>query len=445
MKPTYQNNGTYGCVMRPAITCDKSPRLDETKVSKLFKKESSASEEKRTHVRVIEKLDPKNTFTLKLSGKCFTVDDTFDPHEINKCKNFSDYEKNRASHPQLVYDFGGMDLSHAAKQINFEVLFAAMWRIFKGLIILEQKGYTHLDIKPENIVYNPTTDKMALIDFGLTRKLQNIYNAKNYWFLGHQYAYYPVEFQMYVNWPNCYQGMNINDDAIASHVLKNGRALYQAFPQEWESLALDTPDVVAFANSFKKQDVKGQENKIDVYMLGISILDVLCMCSRYGTVNLKNKPFISGVMKLIKSMTFYDPSKRFTPKEAFAEYEELRKFVKNTPISVSPYVSPIKIVRKDNKPKVCPPGKVINPKTGRCIKIKEVKPKECPPGKEINPKTGRCVKIKEVKQKECPPGKEINPKTGRCVKIKEVKQKECPPGKEINPKTGRCIKIKEKK
>ena len=43
-------------------------------------------------------------------------------------------------------------------------------------------------------------------------------------------------------------------------------------------------------------------------------------------------------------------------------------------------------------------------------------------------------------QKVCPPGKEINPKTGRCIKIKT--QKVCPPGKEINPKTGRCIKIK---
>jgi hypothetical protein len=218
--------------------------------------------------------------------------------------------------------------------------------------------------------------------------------------------------------------------------------------------------------------------------------------------------------------------------------------------------------------KSCPPGKEINPKTGRCIKIKtktqkvrkikipkaktpkqkveieepkkvletvklepEIKStKSCPPGKEINPKTGRCIKIKtqkvkkvkipkmktpkilpkavlipkvvlklepppikslrpmspdlpppfepepkvvlepvklvpEIKvTKECPPGKEINPKTGRCVKVKtktqkmkkmkipkkimeklEQRPKTCPEGKEINPKTGRCIKVKTRK
>ena len=107
-----------------------------------------------------------------------------------------------------------------------------------------------------------------------------------------------------------------------------------------------------------------------------------------------------------------------------------------------------------NKPKECPPGKELNPATGRCVKIKTKKvekPKECPPGKELNPATGRCVKIKTKKvekPKECPPGKELNPATGRCVNIKTKKvekPKECPPGKELNPATGRCVKIKTKK
>ena len=102
--------------------------------------------------------------------------------------------------------------------------------------------------------------------------------------------------------------------------------------------------------------------------------------------------------------------------------------------------------------KECPPDKIINPKTGRCInKPKEkTKKKVCPKGKIINPKTGRCInKPKEkTKKKVCPKGKIINPKTDRCInKPKEkTKKKVCPPDKIINPKTGRCInKPKEKK
>jgi hypothetical protein len=47
-------------------------------------------------------------------------------------------------------------------------------------------------------------------------------------------------------------------------------------------------------------------------------------------------------------------------------------------------------------PKNCPEGKVLNPKTGRCIKDKTgaaaaKSPKKCPEGKVLNPKTGRCI------------------------------------------------------
>ena len=99
---------------------------------------------------------------------------------------------------------------------------------------------------------------------------------------------------------------------------------------------------------------------------------------------------------------------------------------------------------KDNKlniknDKKCPDGKVINPLTNRCIKIKTInklpektlsKPEKiCPDGKVINPLTNRCIKIKTINklaekplskpEKICPEGKIINPKTGRCIKIKK--------------------------
>ena len=58
-------------------------------------------------------------------------------------------------------------------------------------------------------------------------------------------------------------------------------------------------------------------------------------------------------------------------------------------------------IKNDKK---CPTGKVINPLTNRCIKIKTInklpektlsKPEKiCPDGKVINPKTNRCIKIK---------------------------------------------------
>ena len=121
---------------------------------------------------------------------------------------------------------------------------------------------------------------------------------------------------------------------------------------------------------------------------------------------------------------------------------------------------------KSPSPKKCPEGKILNPKTGRCILIKNANavinkspkspksPKKCPEGKVLNPKTGRCILIKNANAvinkspkspKKCPEGKVLNPKTGRCILIKKPKSpKKCPEGKIINPKTGRCILIKNK-
>jgi len=80
----------------------------------------------------------------------------------------------------------------------------------------------------------------------------------------------------------------------------------------------------------------------------------------------------------------------------------------------------------DKSEKECPPGKILNPKTGRCIN----KPKEKTQKRRGRPnKFDKSEDIKEPKptdkpKKECPPGKIFNPKTGRCInKPKEKTQK----------------------
>ena len=156
--------------------------------------------------------------------------------------------------------------------------------------------------------------------------------------------------------------------------------------------------------------------------------------------------------------------------------EKYKKYVDefNSPLNTPPTPPPLSLVKNQKKSIICPPGKVLNIKTNRCIKdkpdktikqeIKERKDalkqelqnitKECPPGKVLNPDTGRCIKTKVLKlviKKEpviCPPGKVLNSKTGRCVKDKiptrKIKKepKICPPGKVLNSKTGRCVNIK---
>ena len=100
-------------------------------------------------------------------------------------------------------------------------------------------------------------------------------------------------------------------------------------------------------------------------------------------------------------------------------------------------VNPKKSIQKPKK-KICPPGKVLNPKTNRCInkpvQKSTTKPKKkiCPPGKILNHKTNRCIINRKLHEDDvidfkykCKPDQIYNPESKRCIK------KDYPLGKKL--------------
>ena len=75
---------------------------------------------------------------------------------------------------------------------------------------------------------------------------------------------------------------------------------------------------------------------------------------------------------------------------------------------------------------VCPSGKILNPKTKKCVKdpVDKVKVKV----DKVKVDKVKVDKVKvvvkdDVKEKECPEGKILNPKTNRCIKDVNYKPK----------------------
>ena len=487
MDPQYANNGTYGCVMRPGVACKRKVSNDKNTVSKLFIKKPSKDEEVVLHHKIIDAIDPEGIFTVKLLDNCNIKKDLFPQDEINKCRNFPLKKKTSTkSFPQILYEYGGHDLLQASRRFPFEELFLALEAAFKGIMIMGEKGFGHIDLKPENMVYNNETGKLSIIDFGLATKLDDLYVEDNLYIFEHEYMYFPPEFSVIAN-----EWINEEDDKVDEkqnrmQLLKRVRNLndgtndpvIRGIFQEVNRYPEGT-----FTNLY-------QPKKVDVYMLGASIIDLLYHSMAHGNMNYqKNHKFYVGVLELTKKMLAYYPNDRITPSEAYKEYKDVVKLITVVPPSpVKP--SPSRIIKTKSvrrpKEKECPPGKVLNPVTKRCVTIKvpkEPKVKECPPGKVLNPVTKRCVKVKEPKEpkvKECPPGKVLNPVTKRCIKVREpkvlkekkakspkelepnvqkelmakvlkglkakvYKEKECQPGKVLNPVTKRCVAIKAPK
>ena len=94
----------------------------------------------------------------------------------------------------------------------------------------------------------------------------------------------------------------------------------------------------------------------------------------------------------------------------------------------------VKVVKDDNKTNVCPEGKMLNPKTKRCVKDPSYKKPKEPKVAPAPPKEPNEPKVAPVPPKE-PKEPKVAPKEPKAPKVKE-----CPEGKILNPKTNRCIK-----
>jgi len=179
-----------------------------------------------------------------------------------------------------------------------------------------------------------------------------------------------------------------------------------------------------------------------------------------NAIDKRDGPMPRSIITLMAEKKFFELYKKFNVISAREDssIEEIKPTQVVSPLKPTQVVSPLKPTQVVSplKPNICPEGKELNPKTGRCIKIKTQKKtdttnkkktstlkaqtKACPEGKELNPKTGRCIKIKTQKKTDTP-----NTNKKKTSTNKKAETKACPEGKELNPKTGRCIKIKTQK
>lgn len=132
--------------------------------------------------------------------------------------------------------------------------------------------------------------------------------------------------------------------------------------------------------------------------------------------------------------------------------------------TLGPTVAPVPAVaspKVSTNAKPCPPGKVRNPKTGRCIKDmsgfkpvfppkaspkaspkRKKSPKPCPPGKVRNPKTGRCINEKGVAKPKTPKPKTPKPKTPKPkTKASKCADVKCDDKSICNPGDGQCYSL----
>ena len=489
--------GAYGCVHKPSIHCKTLPKpgFKYKKYVSKFMKDKNARNELAEFV-TIGKIDPNNKYHLGEPILCKPdLDDPNVKKEISKCKTIkmNEVEANPDNYSLLIMKFGGHDLKafcnnltkylEKDKETRTDKFWLQVHHLIKGLKFFKDNGIVHYDIKPQNILFNPTDGSLKYIDFGLMRTKQEVINSSkiNNNLLGVFHWSYPFDcgfmnkftYNLYKNLTMDYR-MGWSDEMISMIADKktntNTFNLHIKNPEAFQILfTYLNPDntipsksaqvgyINSFFNGFDKLIAKNSydvmlnkiTDSIDVFGLGITLQFIANCFKRCNALNLQDYKRLSI---FFHKMYDFNPANRVIDIDALiSEYENIlieigvltrlgKSFQNNKLVNKLP--APASILNIVSPPqKLSPELQAFADKDAIEIftKSKSKSPKSCPPDKELNPRTRRCVN-------KCKPGFTRNTEF-KCKKTRKVKSKSksespksCPPGKELNPRTRRCVK-----
>jgi hypothetical protein len=432
--------GAYGCVHKPSLKCKDAPAMSyEGKLSKAMDTRHAATELKEYDV--IDAVDKDLQYHLGKPDVCSPVNNKETISAIDKCKYIK--SKDIANLKLLIMKDGGLNLADYLYDIKdrtveeIEMFLIELHRVILGVKVLGDNGIVHHDLKPQNIVYNPTEERMNFIDFGHMTMAESLKNKSiqsiNYHAVSHWSFPMEMMFQNKKNYMSFAKLTVVQREQTFSQVRSGMKDHIITFLSYITNM---TPkDEALERNVFLKQqfydffvnDLTPEKynefllksiNTTDVYGLGFTILHIL------GPIKHVLHPMVYEVLTNL-CLNAINPkvSARCDSDFFLKAYESIltdsgilrRHGLQITNHDIVPVVNYVPEIQKAETPDSQIPSAVAESLTP-CEES----------GRERNPKTGRCVK-------KCKDGY-IRNANFNCAQIKI-----CPENKEVNPKTRRCV------
>ena len=377
--------GTYGCVLKPPLKCDKINNLGNqdyvNKISKIMSREHAINEEKEySTINNIEGLE-KYAITGPLMCKPL-LDNKFNT-SVKKCKTFivkNTFKRDKNDLRMLLLEDGGINIyDHITKVFALQsldekkVFLTSLIKLFDGLLFFQSNEIMHRDIKLANMVYNVNNGRAKYIDFGLMTNFQRFAKRcnTNSERLGISHSYYAPE-------NSCSNKYSFNSTKYKCTKVKE---------------------------HFKTHDdfISYLQKSFDIYCLSFALFNLANIGALNNKSGLKKDAlalsFFSELTKLLREYFVADVTKRnINILELKEKYVSLLKNY-NYYLKKAPEPSPLvveaieKLKKKEIKAdlaKNCPHAKpVLNPATNRCVA-------ECKTG-FIRNKSFRCVKMNLAK------------------------------------------------
>ena len=350
----YLVKGTYGCIIKPNIKCNGSfGNVNE--ITKFFFNKEDYLIEKKNHEK-IEKIDNKYNFVIKKINNCKII---LTPEIKQKIKNLDLCKLKSDEVYQITYEYGGLDLYDIFEKkyddllkINLFTFLQNFAKIFEGLSKINKNNLIHKDIKLNNILYNFEKKKFIIIDFGFCSNIKK-YSKDIETFREKSYRFYPNELNILSNIFYGYffkdlKKYNLNSNILVSafeSYIYDLNIIYKDNTNPYfKKLLLLINDIYnyfkidifinfdftlyekIFLKKIKLSKInKDFGNKIDVYMIGLTLFELLLIIF----IELKNNPSIEKIplelFILIKKMLLLNPYDRPTIQQATIEYKSIMK------------------------------------------------------------------------------------------------------------------------
>ena len=432
--------GAYGCVHKPSLKCKDAPDMSyEGKLSKAMDIRHAATELKEYDV--IDAVDKDLRYHLGKPEVCSPAKDRQTVRAIDKCKWIK--SKDIANMKLLIMKDGGLNLADYLYDIKdrtkeeIEMFFIELHRVILGIKVLGDNGIVHHDLKPQNIVYNPTEERMNFIDFGHMTMAESLKNKSIQSSNSHAVSHwsFPME-MMFQNKKNymSYAKLTVDEreqifgqvrSGMKDHILTFLSYITNMIPKHEameRNVFLRQQFYDFFVNDLTPENYNEflikSINTTDIYGLGFTILHIL------GPAQHVLHPLVYEVLTNL-CLNAINPkvSDRCDVDFFLQAYESVLTdsgMLRRNGLHMSNHdILPMASSAPETETDETPDSKIP------FVMAESLTPCE-QSGKERNPKTGRCVKkckdgyvrnanFNCTQLKLCPENKEINPKTRRCV------------------------------
>ena len=316
----FEGEGAYACTFTPSPKCS-SDRVHKVtnELAKVFNSANAIDEEWKYAQRMRE-VDPSQKFLIYPTTRCDVVKSEIlkDPTAF-QC-SFLSHRNRRDRHKQygmLKMPYGGVALDeqfeHSLKGVSANTFINCIQQILRAVKLLARHKLVHNDLKFNNVVVNPNTWIVKVIDFGLVIPFEHAFSLSQNRFLRKRYWLHPPEYRIVPM---------LNGSHNAQTLFEAELDLLDIFFSELKPTTLKefilehlfSYDELQRVYTRYITRVSKKENplqylskyahKIDIYSLGISCVH-LSLFVTYASNAQKQQ-----CMQILRSMIHPDPTKR---------------------------------------------------------------------------------------------------------------------------------------